>query len=218
VRYHGSGLAPSVGLLKISDKKYRQFLVQPTFIKLTTDRSSDLRPMAVRTTRVSLNYQYLVAVKQWIDKSKLFVGGEASFLFNFKRAEQLDNSQVIYDYALALGPAGRFDKPVKIRKRDCTITGALTIPIISHIARPYYLNRIEFIDPKNNFVGDLFSNSSVVTINKNFRITTGVQLTYPIFNKNLLRLGYNWDFYKMRTINNVYAAEHLISVSFLSNY
>ena len=218
VRYKGTGIAPSIGLIKSSEKKYCQFLLQPTFNKLTTERSNELRPMDVRTTRFVLDYQYLVRVKEWNEKLKLFAGGNASLLFNLKRAEQLDNSQLIYDYALSIGPAAKLDKTVKWNKRECVAAFGLSLPLLSHIARPYYLNRIEFIDPKNDFLGDLFSNSSVVSVNKNFRITSGLSFTYPLFNKNELKLGYTWDFYKMTTINSVYAAEHLISIAFLSNY
>ena len=218
VRYNGTGIAPSLGLIKSTEKKYCQFLLQPTFNKLTTERSNELRPMDVRTTRFVLDYQYLVKVKEWDEKLKLYAGGNISLLFNLKRAEQLDNSQLVYDYALSIGPAAKLDKTVRWNKRDCLASFGLSLPLLSHIARPYYLNRIEFIDPENDFLGDLFSNSSIVSVNKNLRITSGLSFTYPLFNKNELKLGYTWDFYKMKTINSVYAAEHLISISFLSNY
>ena len=218
VRYHGVGVSPLLGLLKTSDKKYRQFLLQPSFVTLKTDRSNDLRPMKVATTRILLDYQYLVKVKNWDKDLGLWVGGDISLLFNLKRAPQLDNSQLVYDYALSLGPSGKLDKGVHWNKRDCYFSWQLTLPLLSHVARPYYLNRIEFIDPENNFVGDLFSNSQVVTVNKHFRITSGLSFTYPIFNKNLLRLQYGWDYYQTKTINKVYAAEHLVSIVFHSNY
>jgi hypothetical protein len=218
VRYNGTGIAPSLGLIKSTEKKYCQFLLQPTFNKLTTERSNELRPMDVRTTRFVLDYQYLVNVKEWNEKLKLYAGGNISLLFNLKRAEQLDNSQLVYDYALSIGPAAKLDKTVRWNKRNCLASLGLSVPLLSHIARPYYLNRIEFIDPENDFLGDLFSNSSIVSVNKNLRITSGLSFTYPLFNKNELKLGYTWDFYKMKTINSVYAAEHLISISFLSNY
>ena len=218
VRYKGTGIAPSLGLIKSSEKKYCQFLLQPTFNKLKTERSNGLRPMEVKTTRFVLDYQYLVNAKEWNEKLKLYAGGNSSLLFNLKRAEQLDNSQLLYDYALSIGPAAKLDKTVRWNKRDCLASFGLSLPLLSHIARPYYLNRIEFIDPENDFLGDLFSNSSIVSVNKYLRITSGLSVTYPLFNKNALKLGYTWDFYKMKTINSVYAAEHLISISFLSNY
>jgi len=78
VRYKGTGIAPSIGLIKSSQKKYCQFLLQPTFNKLTTDRSNELRPMEVRTTRFLLDYQYLVRVKEWNEKLKLYAGEKGS--------------------------------------------------------------------------------------------------------------------------------------------
>lgn len=218
VRYKGSGIAPSLGLIKSSEKKYRQFMVHPTFVKLKTKRSNELRAMEVSTTRFSANYQYLVKTKEWNNKMKLHAGGNISLLFNIKRAEQLDNSQFLYDYAIGIGPAAKLDKIFYWRKRDCTVSYNLLLPLLSHIARPYYLNRIEFIDPENNFMGDLLKNSNLVTVNKNLSIMSSVSLTYPLFNKNVVAIGYAWNFYKMKTINSVYGAEHLISIQFFSNY
>ena len=218
VRYKGSGIAPGISLIKQSDRKYRRFSFLPTFVKLSTDRANELRPMEVTTTRLVLDYSYLVKVRPWNERLTLYAGGDLNWLVNIKRALQLDNSQLLYDYALSLGAAGKLDKTVRVKKRNCIASAELRLPLLSHLARPQYMNRIEFIDPKNDFVGDLFRNSSLVSFNKYIRVTTGFSLTYPLFNKNAIKLGYNWDFYKMTTINSVYAAEHLVSIAFLSNY
>lgn len=218
VRYNGSGVTPVLGLVKMTDSKFRNFSLGAGFVPLRTDRSNELRPMEVKTTRIVADYQQLRRIKQWSKQLSLYVGGDVSLLFNLKMAEQLDNSQLVYDYTLAIGPAGKLDKIVRLKKRDCIVSFDLRVPLLSHIARPYYLNRIEFIDPKNDFIGDLLNNSSLTSVNKNLRIQTGLSLYYPLFNKNRLRLSYNWDFYKMRTINSVYHAEHLVSFVFMSNY
>lgn len=218
VRYGGSGLAPSLLFLKQNEKKYRHFVLRSSFVKLTTNRSNDLRPMEAKTTRVTVDYRQLRQLKQWNNRTKLYIGGDLSLLFSLKRAEQLDNSQLVYDYALSVGPAARLQREVNYRQRNCLLSFDARLPLLSHIARPYYLNRIEFIDPKNDFVGDLFSNSSLATVNKNFRLSTGIAITYPLFNGNALKLGYTWDYYRMKTINVVHHAEHLVSFAFLSNY
>jgi len=218
VRYENSGMGISFSLLKSNEKKFREFRIEPTFVKLKTKLSNDLRPMEVSTTRIAANYQYLKKINWDNPKIKLWVGGDASLLFNFKRALQLDNSQLVYDYALSIGPAGKLEKQLRWHKRNCILSYSLSVPVISHIARPYYLNRIEFIDPKNDFIGDLLNNSNLVTFNKYIRVTSGASVTYPLFNHNALRIGYKWDFYKMHTINNVYATEHLVSIAFMSNY
>ena len=218
VRYQNSGIAFSFSLIKKNEKRYREFSIDPTFVKLKTKLSNELRPMEATTTRIASNYQILKRWKLINEKTTLHVGGVASILFNFKVAPQLDNSQLVYDYAFSAGVSGKLDREFYWGKRNCTFSYALAVPLIAHIARPYYLNRIEFIDPKNDFIGDLLNNSQVVLLNKYFRITSGVSITYPLFNRNALRLGYRWDFYKIRTINNVYAAEHLVSLTFMSNY
>jgi hypothetical protein len=59
-------------------------VLQPTFNRLTTDKSNELRPMEVRTTSLFWDYQYLVKVKEWNEKLKLYAGGNASLLFNLR--------------------------------------------------------------------------------------------------------------------------------------
>jgi hypothetical protein len=218
VRYHNSGAAFTLGLVKSSEKKYREFYIDPSFVVLKTDESNDLRPMKVSTTRFSIGYQYLVKCIQWSENSKLYAGGSANLLFNLKTAPQLDNSQLVYDYALSIGPAAKWDKQFTWKKRKHTLSFNLVIPILSHIARPYYLNRIEFIDPDNDFLGDLFSNSHITSVNDYIRVISDISVIRPIFNGNALKLAYQWDFYKMKTINKVYAAEHQVTFVFMSNY
>jgi hypothetical protein len=218
VRYHSTGIALTLGLIKSSEKKYREFFIDPSFVVLKTDESNDLRPMKVSTTRISAGYQYLVKAIQWNDHSKLYAGAALNFIFNLKRAPQLDNSQLVYDYALSLGPAAKWDKLFTLKNRTHTFSCNLSIPLLSHIARPYYLNRIEFIDPENNFVGDLFSNSQVTSVNDYFRIISDISITRPLFNGNALKLAYQWDYYTMKTINKVHAAEHQVTIAFISNY
>jgi hypothetical protein len=218
VRYHNTGAAFTLGLVKSSEKKYREFFIDPSFIVLKTDESNELRPMSVSTTRFSLGYQYLVKLTQWSESSKLYAGGAANLLFNLKRAPQLDNSQLIYDYALSIGPAAKWDKQFTWEKRKHTFSCNVGMPLLSHIARPYYLNRIEFIDPDNDFIGDLFSNSHITSVNDYIRVISDISVTRLIFNGNALKLAYQWDFYKMKTINKVYAAEHQVTIVFMSNY
>lgn len=218
VRYQNSGLTFSIGFVKQSENRYREISISPSFVKLKTNLSNDLRPMEVATTRIAMTCQVLKKYKQWNERTKLFIGGNAAFLFNLKRAPQLDNSQLVYDYALSIGPAVKLDRQVRWEKRNHALSFCLSIPLLSHIARPYYLNRIEFIDPKNDFLGDLFSNSRIILLHKFLRITSGVSVTRPLFSSNAIRIGYQWDFYRAKINNRVFAAEHLISFIFMSNY
>lgn len=218
VRYHNTGAAFTLGLVKSSEKKYREFFIDPSFLVLKTDESNELRPMKVSTTRISTGYQYLVKCIQWSKNSKLYAGGAANLFFNLKTAPQLDNSQLVYDYALSIGPSAKWDKQFTWKKRGHTLSWNLGIPLLSHIARPYYLNRIEFIDPDNNFINDLFNNSHITSVNDYIRIISDISVTRPVFNGSGVKLAYQWDFYKMKTINKVYAAEHQVTIVFMSNY
>ena len=95
VRYENSGMGISLGLVKNNEKKFREFRVEPTFVKLKTKLSNELRPMEVSTTRITSNYQYLKKLRWGHSNLQLWTGDDVSLLFNFKRAPQLDNSQLI---------------------------------------------------------------------------------------------------------------------------
>jgi hypothetical protein len=59
-------------------------------------------------------------------KTKIVCRWKCFIAFNLKRAEQLDNSQLVYDYALSIGPAAKLDKTVKWNKRECVAAFGLS--------------------------------------------------------------------------------------------
>jgi hypothetical protein len=217
VRYGKTGLAPLLGHIKTKGNRYSQLLIEPSFLSLNTKRSDSLRPMKISTVRLVTDYQQLYTVPRW-DKYNVMVGGHASLVAAYKEAPQLDNSAIVYDYALSLGVSGRASTPLRLLNHDCVLSYQLSLPLIAHIARPMYLNRIEFLDPDNNFVNDIFANSRIVTLNKYFRLNSQLAVTYKLRTGNALRLGYHWDFYRMKDINRVFAAEHLVAFTFMFSY
>lgn len=219
VRYQKGGLSPILGRVRTKNGGYTQLLIEPSYLSLQTNRSEKLRPMKTTTVRLAVDYQKLYAVPKWSnDRHTIQAGGYFSLLGVFKQAPQLDNSAVVYDYGLGLGVSARASMPVRVLKHDCSLSYQLSIPLVANIARPLYLNRIEFLDPDNSFVNDIFGNSKIVTVNKYLRFKSQLALDYRLKTGNQLRLAYCWDFYKMKTINRVIAAEHLVSFSFMFHY
>ena len=84
VRYANSGIGVTLNLVKSSEKKYREWSSEPTFVKLKTKLSNDLRPMEVSTTRIATSYEYLEKIKGQYKNFKFYAGGEISLLSNSK--------------------------------------------------------------------------------------------------------------------------------------
>ncbi|WP_276133664.1 hypothetical protein [Polluticoccus soli] len=216
--YSNTGMAPLLGHFKIKNGHLSQLLIEPSFLSLRTKRSGKLTPMKVSTVRVVTDYQLLYDIDKWSKRYDVKLGGLASLVAEYKEAPQLDNSAIVYDYALSLGVSGRAARQVRVLKHDAELSLQLSMPLIAHAARPQYLNRIEFLDPENDLLGDVFSNAHIVTLNKYLRVNSQLALRYHLNSGNDLRLAYHWDFYRLKDINRVFATEHLVSFMFMFRY
>lgn len=218
VRYRGTLAAPLFGHLKFDERKLSQWDLHASFMKYKTKLSNKLVPMSMTNVRFALDYQRLHRVKKWSNKFDMRIGGAASFLFNFKQAPQLDNSQLVYEYALSAGPAGMASKKIRLFKSDWLFRYNLQLPLIAYLYRPPYMNRVEFFNPENELVGYTLRNSAFGTLNKYFRINSALSLTKNIRGGNAVKIGYGWDFYRMKTSSRVFHTEHLLSITLMSRY
>ncbi|MCD6064643.1 MAG: hypothetical protein K0R82_2554 [Flavipsychrobacter sp.] len=216
--YSNTGMAPLLGHFKIKNGHLSQLLIEPSFLSLRTKESDKLIPMRVSTVRVVTDYHLLYDIKKWSKKYDVKLGGLASLVAEYKEAPQLDNSAIVYDYALSLGVSGRAARNVRVLKHAAELSLQLSMPLIAHMTRPMYLNRIEFLDPENDLLGDIFGNADIVTLNRYFRINSQLALRYHLSTGNDVRLAYHWDFYRMKDINRVFAAEHMVSFIFMFRY
>jgi hypothetical protein len=218
VRYRGTSLAPHLGHIKTNERKYSQWDIHASFMKYKTPLSNKLVPMKMTSVRFGTDYQRLQRVAKWSRKMDVHIGGASSLLFHFRQAPQLDNSQLVYEYAFSAGFAGMVSKDVKALGRDWRLRYQLQIPLLAYFYRPPYMNRVEFFNPENELIGYTLRNSSAGTVNRYLRINSVLSATRTLRNGNAVRIGYGWDFYRMKTINRVFHTEHLASFSFLPAY
>ena len=218
VRYRGTLTAPLFGHVKTNARKHSQWDAHMSFMKYKTKLSNDLVPMAMTNVRFATDYQRLQRVQKWSNNWDIRVGGTSSVLFNFKQAPQLDNSQLVYEYAISAGLGGMASKEIQLFQHDWLLRYNLQLPLIAYLYRPPYLNRVEFFNPENELIGYTLRNSEFGTLNKYLRINTALSLTKNIRGGNAIKFGYGWDFYRMKTINRVFHTEHLLSFTFMSNY
>ena len=215
MHFQKTGIAPALGFLRTSNKTINRIEITGSYLKLTSQQSRELIASAVLSIKARLGYSHLRKIKSLPYGINWYGGGSLKLMFDLKQAPQLDNSAIIYDYALSLGARTAFQKELHWKKRNPVISLTLDLPVLSHISRPPYLNRIEFIDPKNDLLKDFIQESEITSLNDLFGINTLLELYYPISSGNQLRLSYDWDFYRMKTFNKVIAADHFISFSLL---
>lgn len=218
VRYRGTSVAPLLGHVKANEQKYSQWDIHASFMKYKTPLSNRLVPMQITSVRFATDYQRLQLVKEWSRKVNVHIGGASSLLFHFRQAPQLDNSQLVYEYAFSAGLAGMLSKEVRALRRDWRLQYGLQLPLIAAFYRPPYMNRVEFFNPENELIGYTLRNSRVGTLNRYLRINSVLSATGKLRSGNAVRVGYGWDFYRMKTTSRVFHAEHLLSFTFMSAY
>lgn len=217
VRYNKTGASMWLGHVKKNQRKYSEINLQASYLGMQTKRSTELLPMKVKTLNGKIDYRRLQNINAG-GKFDIHAGGHFSMLLSYKNAPQLDNSAIVYDFAVGLGASGTISHTYRLWGKSFLAAYDLDIPLIAYIVRPLYLNRIEFIDPENNFINDAFAAGRMVTVNRYLRFNSRLSLSYPLQNGNMIRLSYHWDFYTMKTINRVYAANNMLSLVIMFNY
>lgn len=217
VRYRGTSAAPLLGHLKMNDRKYSQWDIHASFMKYKTPLSNKLVSMQMTSVRFATDYQRLQCAGK-LRKMDVHIGGASSLLFHFRQAPQLDNSQLVYEYAFSAGLGGMLSKEVKALGRDWTLRYGLQLPLIAAFYRPLYMNRVEFFNPENELIGYTLRNSRIGTLNHYLRINSTLSATRTLRNGNAVRIGYGWDFYRIKTTTRVFHTEHLLSFAFLPAY
>jgi hypothetical protein len=218
LRYQRGGLMPDLGYLRMASKNINRVQLYGSSLKLQSDQRSDLIASTVSSTEFGFDYDHLRLFKSPGKNWRWYLGGRASLLFDLKQAPQLDNSSLLYDYAMSLGASTAFTKQWAWEKRNPWLMLQLSVPLLAHITRPPYLNRIEFLDVKNELLSDMFSNSEITSLHGFFRVQTAAEFYYPIRDgDNLLRLSYRWDYYRMKTFNRIFHGEQQLVFSFLMN-
>lgn len=123
------------------------------------------------------------------------------------------NNNYNFAFMSSLGPAGYIEMPLKLLNRDCKLHGTIDLPLIAAIERPAfaYGGPAGFYDyEKGKELRDAWQSLEVHSLDAFLRIKTRVALSYPLFNKNRLEIGYDWDFYRINTIpeNRVASGRH----------
>ena len=218
VRYRGTSVAPMLGHVKMNGRKYSQWDIHASFMKYKTPLSNKLVPMQMASLRFATDYQRLKRVAKRSRKMAVHIGGASSFLFHFRQAPQLDNSQLVHEYAFSAGLAGMLSKEVNALGRDWTLRYQLQVPLLAAFYRPPYLNRVEFFNPENELVGYTLRDSRIGTMNRYMRINSILSATHRLRNGNALRVGYGWDFYRITGVSRVFHTEHLFFLALLAAY
>lgn len=217
VNYYQVSAMPVVSHVKMNGATYSELLMQASYLKLRRNKDK-LLDSKIKQYRASMDYRFLLKMPVDMRGFDIRAGGVLSAMFCYKNAPVLLDAAKVYEYALSLGLSARVTKEVYYHKRQCFLSWDANLPLVANMSRPYYLNREENYDPENKVFKDFWANKQTGSIGKYFRLNSRISLWYPLENGNALLFAYQWEYYRMKTINKVWFAEHSLSISFMFNY
>lgn len=208
---------PMLTHTKVSTTIYSQLQLKASLLNLTHSGSKDL-PVNVKYERATIDYRFLVKMPVEMRNMDIRAGGLLSGMFGYKKAKFKADASNLYEYAASLGLCGRVTREFGMGGRTTFLSWDVGIPFLANFSRPSYLNRVESADPDNKPIQDFLGNSVTGTIGKYFRVNSRLSWMYRLSNGNLIQISYQWDYSKMKSINKVYYAEHILSLIFMFNY
>lgn len=204
--------------MKVNSAIFTDLCIRGSRVNLSHDRDTKEDRVKVRVQRALADYRFLVRVPLDSRYYDVRAGGLLSAYFANKQAPQLVDAQDMYEYAVSVGLCGKVSKEVVIGDNSAFLTFDIGIPFFANISRPYYLNRKNLSDPERKALGEIFNNAASGSIGKYFRLDTRLAVMYRLENGNILQVGYEWDYTRMKTHNKAFFAEHIISLMFMFNY
>ncbi|MEQ8574043.1 MAG: hypothetical protein RIB63_08280, partial [Fulvivirga sp.] len=92
------------------------------------------------------------------------------------------------------------------------------LPLLNHIIRPSFLNVFDYVNPEGNWVKERVDDSRWYAINKYSNITSTIYMLYPLSSSNIIRLSYEWDFYRIKSMLEATSISSTISFSLLFKF
>lgn len=220
MRYERIGATANISNTKISETKYTELSFQGAWLKMGR-KSEELINANMRSLKATMDYRHMYKLSL-MDEAVFDVRAGVLFstLFAYRNAPHLINASDVYEYAISLGLTGKIAKQQSFGSRQGHIIWDMSIPFISDISRPGYLNQSTELDPDATTLKTIFANNTFTSFGKMFRLNSRIHLLYPLKNGNKLRFTYQWDYYKMKSNSGakVFSAEHSLILNFLFNY
>lgn len=220
MRYDKIGATAGITNSKTSETKYTELAFQGSLLNMSR-KSEELVKAKIKSFKATMDYRHMYKLSLLNEGIyDVRAGALFSMLFCNRNAPHLGNTGKVYEYAISLGLTAKIARQQQFSGRQGYIIWDVSLPFVSNISRPSYLNQSTSLDPESTLAKDIFGNSTFTSFGKMFRFNSRIHVLYPIKNGNKLRFTYQWDYYKMKSNSGdrVFSAEHTLMLSFLFNY
>ncbi len=219
LNYYGGTINLNLGAYKRKKQSIRTFSLGATYTN--TQPRSDSREIDPRSKyfRLDLSYAQQHYVRSfWKDQLRWYVGGKIRSHSNIRINPQLDGGMITFLFANGLFASSVLEREVRVSSRPLTIGWQLDLPVINHVIRPSYLNIYDFVNPQNDWLEERLEDSKWRGIGSYTNLTSTIYLLYPISSSNVLRFGYEWDFYQVDGVLSATSATNTFLFSLLFHF
>ena len=152
------------------------------------------------------------------NRTKLYIGGYGSGLFNLKIHPENVNNVLSYEFAASVGPSGMVQFPVKVFGKHFVLSEELRFPLISLLGNTPYAWPVPTTFDEEGSLGDAFT---VGSWGKLFRVTNEVNVDFHrrvrrrkrVVKRVAYRVSYRWDFVSIAQPNVYQAGMHSLSLA-----
>ncbi|MEQ9147002.1 MAG: hypothetical protein RLP13_01920 [Cytophagales bacterium] len=169
--------------------------------------------------RVDLSYSQQYFIQSILNEQiRWYSGGKVKSHTNIRLNPQLDTGFITFLLANGFFASNTFERDVKMFSRMVIVGWQLDLPLLNHTIRPSFLNVFDYVNPEGNWVKERVDDSRWYAINKYSNITSTIYMLYPLSSSNIIRLSYEWDFYRIKSMLEATSISSTISFSLLFKF
>lgn len=126
-------------------------------------------------------------------------------VFSHRYNPEFVNFMDHYEYFTNLGPAAKYLLPFQFRKRNFTLEGLAHIQVIGLMVRPSYTSSYPdgFLNQGDSVLQKIFNSSRLSHPGNTWNFGIRPKLHYYLNSGNILSVGYQYEFYQLKTPNPV---------------
>lgn len=211
--YTGGPIAIELGFEKRKPHSISRFALSGDIGRLDSKNATELRPMASNYFQADLSYQYLRRLPALsANRFTWFLGGQYRWHNSIRLTPQNDTGFITFLIANSISVAARGETALQLFGRQVELGWIGSLPLLSHVIRPSYLNLYNYLDPEHDWLQERLEASEILTFNRFPGFQSRLEFTYPIANGNQLRFAYDWGFYHYNGSRRVNAGRHGFTV------
>lgn len=217
VLYEGVGPVFTLGHIKVSKNTYSELTAQGSVVNLKYN-VNDLLQTNVNIQKALLDYRYMIVTPVSGRGYDLKGGVLLSAMGAHKNVPHMVDAADMYEYALSIGISARITQQIYLFDKTGFLIWDMSLPVFSYVSGPSYLNIVKNNDPEYNPLTNTFDNAETGSFGKYLRWNSRMSYMYRLENGNTIRIGYQWDYSKIKVAHRALLAEHSLFLTYMFNY